>query len=54
MTMKKIAETNYKGSIAIEAMNWEYTELTPEKFLQEAFERAKRLEQLRNNSIQAL
>lgn len=47
MTMKKIAETNYKGAIAIEAMNWEYKDLSIEKFLQEAFERAKRLEKLK-------
>lgn len=47
MTMKKIAETNYKGSIAIEAMNWEYKDLSAEKFLQEAFERGKRLEKLK-------
>jgi len=46
-TMKNIGETNYKGSIAIEAMNWEYTDLSAEQFLQEAFERAKRLEMLK-------
>ncbi len=47
--MKKIAETGYSGATAIEAMNWSYKELSAEKFLYEAFERAKRLETLRFN-----
>jgi L-ribulose-5-phosphate 3-epimerase len=45
--MKKIAEKNYSGATAIEAMNWDYKHLSAEEFLQEAFERAKRLEALR-------
>jgi L-ribulose-5-phosphate 3-epimerase len=45
--MKKIAEKNYSGATAIEAMNWDYKHLSADKFLQEAFERAKRLEALR-------
>jgi sugar phosphate isomerase/epimerase len=45
--MKKIAETGYSGATAIEAMNWDYKDLSAEEFLQEAFERAKRLEALR-------
>ncbi|WP_459476947.1 sugar phosphate isomerase/epimerase family protein [Clostridium saccharoperbutylacetonicum] len=45
--MKKIAETNYSGPTAIEAMNWDYRDLSAEEFLKEAFERAKRLEALR-------
>lgn len=47
MAMKKIAETGYSGPTAIEAMNWGYENLSAEKFLHEAFERAKRLEELR-------
>ncbi len=47
-TMKKIDETDYSGATAIEAMNWDYEDLPAEKFLQEAFERAKRLESLRH------
>lgn len=46
-TMKKITETDYSGAIAIEAMNWGYKDLSAEEFLQEAFERAKRLEALK-------
>jgi sugar phosphate isomerase/epimerase len=45
--MKKIAKTGYSGATAIEAMNWDYQDLSAEEFLQEAFERAKRLETLR-------
>jgi sugar phosphate isomerase/epimerase len=46
-TMKKIAEMNYSGATAIEAMNWDYKDLSAAEFLQEAFERAKRLEALK-------
>lgn len=45
--MKKIAETGYSGATAIEAMNWDYKDLSVEEFLREAFERAKRLEALK-------
>lgn len=47
--MKKIAETEYPGATAIEAMNWAYKDFSAEEFLREAFERAKRLEALRFN-----
>lgn len=46
-TMKKIAETGYTGAIAIEAMNWDYEDLSAKEFLHKAFERAKRLEALK-------
>ncbi|MFC5529805.1 sugar phosphate isomerase/epimerase family protein [Cohnella yongneupensis] len=46
-TMKKIAETGYSGATAIEAMNWDYENLSAKEFLHNAFERAKRLEALR-------
>lgn len=45
--MRTIAETNYSGPTAIEAMNWEYEGLSTKEFLYEAFERAKRLDTLR-------
>lgn len=45
--MLKIAETDYSGATAIEAMNWDYKDLSAEEFLHEAFERAKRLEALK-------
>jgi L-ribulose-5-phosphate 3-epimerase len=44
--MKQIAATNYSGAIAIEAMNWDYGDLSAEEFLHKAFEQAKRLEAL--------
>jgi len=46
-TMKKIAETDYSGATAIEAMNWHYMDLSAEEFLKKAFERGKRLEALK-------
>jgi sugar phosphate isomerase/epimerase len=48
VAMKKIAETGYCGPTAIEAMNWDYKDLSAEEFLKEAFDRAKRLENLRS------
>lgn len=50
-TMSKIAETNYSGAVAIEAMKWAYKDISTEVFLQEAFQRAKKLEVLRMNSF---
>ena len=47
ITMKKIAETDYSGATAIEAMNWDYEDLSAKEFLHKAFERAKRLEALK-------
>lgn len=47
ITMKRIAGTDYSGATAIEAMNWDYKDLSAEEFLHEAFERAKRLEVLK-------
>lgn len=46
-TMKKIVATGYTGATAIEAMNWDYKDLSAEEFLHEAFERAKKLEVLK-------
>jgi len=46
-TMKKIAETKYSGPTALEPMNWDYLDLSPEDFLNKAFEKAKMLESLR-------
>ncbi|MCB2361137.1 hypothetical protein [Clostridium estertheticum] len=46
--MKKIAETGYSGATAIESMNWDYEDLSAKEFLHKAFERAKKLEALKN------
>lgn len=47
VVMKSIAQTGYSGATALEAMNWDYTDWTVEKFLNTAFEKAKKLEILR-------
>ncbi|OWR29847.1 hypothetical protein CDO73_12225 [Saccharibacillus sp. O23] len=44
--MKNIAATGYSGAAAIEPMNWDYLNLSPEEFLRRAFERAKQAEDL--------
>lgn len=45
--MKNISETGYIGSTALEPMNWDYMNVTPEEFLKKAYERVKMLELLR-------
>ena len=49
--MKKIAATSYSGATAIEAMNWDYQDISAEEFLKEAFQRAKKLEALRRYNL---
>jgi sugar phosphate isomerase/epimerase len=46
-TMRNIAQTGYAGATAIEAMNWDYADLTARAFLYEAATRARRLDALR-------
>ncbi|MDO3410932.1 sugar phosphate isomerase/epimerase family protein [Saccharibacillus sp. CPCC 101409] len=45
--MQKVAETGYAGGISIEAMNWDYLDLSAEEFLLKAFGQAKKLEQMK-------
>lgn len=45
--MKKITETGYSGPTAIEAMNWDYKDISAEEFLRKAFVQAKKLETLK-------
>jgi sugar phosphate isomerase/epimerase len=45
--IKKIGETGYSGATAIEAMNWDYEDLSAKEFLHKAFQRAKRLEAIK-------
>lgn len=45
--MRKISETGYKGSTALEPMNWDYENISIEEFLLKAFEKVKRLEKMR-------
>lgn len=48
MVMKHIAETGYKGATALEPMNWDYKNISIQEFLNRAYEKAKRLEAMRN------
>ncbi len=45
-TMQRIARAGYAGSIAIEAMNWGYQDLSATEFVSKAFQSAQRLEAL--------
>ena len=45
-SMQRIAKIPYEGAIAIEAMNWNYKDISPEEYLQKAFEKAMKLESL--------
>ncbi|MEN6419291.1 MAG: TIM barrel protein [Clostridiaceae bacterium] len=45
--MAGVAKMRYTGATAIEAMNWNYKELSVEDFLQKAFQAAQKLERLR-------
>lgn len=47
--MRNLANQNYQGNVAIEAMNWEYEHLTIEDFLTEAYKRARKLERMMIN-----
>ncbi len=49
--MKEVAETGYSGSTAIEVMNWDYLYLSADEFIHKAFERAKRLDELRTKYV---
>ena len=49
--MHQIRQSGYKGAIALEAENGGYQNLPPETFLRLAFDRAKTLERLSDNSV---
>lgn len=44
--MKKISATGYKGSTALEPMNWGYESLSIQEFLGKAYEKANELEKM--------
>ncbi|MNJ38342.1 fructoselysine 3-epimerase [compost metagenome] len=48
VAMQNIVKTGYSGPIAIEAMYWDYEDLTAKEFLHKAFKQAKRLESLKS------
>ena len=45
--MKRITEIGYSGSTAIEAMSWDYSDLSANEFLNKAFASTEKLESLR-------
>lgn len=45
--MKKIFLTGYKGATALEPMNWDYENLSIQQFLDRAYQRAKKLDDMR-------
>ncbi len=47
--MKDLDRVKYKGAIAIEAMNWEYENLTVRNFLEIAYERALILKEMKKS-----
>lgn len=47
--MQNIARAGFTGATALEPMNWDYTQWTPERFLQEAAERAGWLHAMRES-----
>lgn len=49
--MKKIAITKYQGATTLEPMNWDYEHLTIQQFLDLAFQRAKKLDEMRTNRL---
>lgn len=45
--MKKIALTGYQGATTLEPMNWDYENLTIRQFLHRAYQRAKKIDAIR-------
>lgn len=48
VVMEKIVQAGYQGAITLEPMNWDYEHLDIQQFLELAYERAKRLEDMRS------
>lgn len=46
--MRKILLTGYKGATTLEPMNWDYENLSIQKFLDIAYQRAKKLDDMRS------
>ncbi len=45
--MQKIARTDYRGATSLEPMNWDYTHLSIQQFLELTYQRAKEIDRLR-------
>lgn len=46
--MRKITLTGYQGATTLEPMNWDYEDLSIQEFLACAYQRVKRLDDMRN------
>lgn len=49
--MKKIAHSGYQGATTLEPMNWDYEQLSIQSFLDLAYQRAKKLDELRTVEV---
>lgn len=49
--VKKIAHTGYNGATSLEPMNWDYEDISIREFLARAFQKAKRLDDMRKRKL---
>ncbi|MCI7028305.1 MAG: hypothetical protein MR914_09665 [Clostridiales bacterium] len=49
--MKKIARSGYQGDTTLEPMDWDYEQLSIQSFLDLAYQRAKKLDELRTVEV---
>lgn len=45
--LRKISLTGYKGAATLEPMNWDYENLSIQQFLDLAYQRAKKIDDMR-------
>jgi len=45
--MNRVSQTNYQGATSLEPMNWDYEQLSIREFLSLAFQKAKKLDNMR-------
>ena len=45
--MKKIKITGYQGATSLEPMNWDYEHLNIQQFLNLAYQKAKKIDEMR-------
>lgn len=49
--VKKIALTGYTGATSLEPMNWDYEDISIQEFLERAFQKAKKLDDMRKQKF---
>lgn len=49
--MKNISLTGYKGGTTLEPMNWDYEDISIQEFLSRAYQKAKKLDEMRRNIL---